>query len=76
MIVDYALGKGAPKVADRVIGWIEFLAGKSHHRNFIRYKQSGGLDVLLGKKSFSPVSEICEGYRRIVLKVLKVDDSD
>ena len=75
MIVDYALGKGAPKVVDRVIGWIEFLAGKNHHRNFIRYKQSGGLDLLLGKKSLSPVFTIYEGYRSIVLKVLKKDFS-
>ena len=71
MIVDYALGKGAPKVVDRVIGWIEFLAGKSHHRNFIRYKQSGGLDLLLENKSLSPVFTIYEGYRSIVLKFLK-----
>jgi len=73
MIVDYALGKGAPKMADRVIDLIELLAGKNHHQNFIRYKQSGGLDVLLGRKLLSPVSEIYEGYRSIVLKVLKKD---
>ncbi|MCF8129692.1 MAG: class I SAM-dependent methyltransferase [Deltaproteobacteria bacterium] len=73
MIVDYALGKGAPKMVDRVIGWIEFLAGKSHHGNFIHYKQSGGLDVLLENKSLSPVFTIYKGYRSIVLKVLKKD---
>jgi ubiquinone/menaquinone biosynthesis C-methylase UbiE len=73
MIVDYALGKGAPRMADCVIGWIEFLAGKSHHRNFICYKQSGGLDVLLENKSLYPVFTAYEGYRSIVLKVLKKD---
>ena len=71
MVVDYALGKGAPKMAERFIGWIEFLAGKSHHRNFIQYKQSGGLDLLLENKSLSPVFTIYKGYRSIVLKVLK-----
>ena len=73
MIVDYALGKGAPMMVNCVIGWIEFLAGKSHHQNFIRYKQSGGLNVLLENKSLSPVFTIYEGYRSIVLKVLKKD---
>lgn len=73
MVVDYALGKGAPKMAERFIGWIEFLAGKSHHRNFIHYKQSGGLDLLLRNKSLSPVFTIYKGYRSIVLKVLKKD---
>jgi len=71
MIVDYAFGKGAWKMAERVIGWIEFLAGKSHYQNFISYKQSGGLDVLLGGKLLSPVFEIYRGYRSIVIKLLK-----
>ncbi|MBW1944552.1 MAG: hypothetical protein JRJ51_17200 [Deltaproteobacteria bacterium] len=73
MIVDYAFGKGAWKMAERVIGWIEFLAGKSHYQNFISYKQSGGLDVLLGEKLLSPVFEIYKGYRSIVIKLLKKD---
>jgi ubiquinone/menaquinone biosynthesis C-methylase UbiE len=71
IIVDYALGKGTPKIADGIIGWIEFLAGKNHHRNFIHYKQSGGLDVLLGNKSLFPLFAIYTGYRSIVIKVLK-----
>jgi demethylmenaquinone methyltransferase/2-methoxy-6-polyprenyl-1,4-benzoquinol methylase len=71
LIVDYAFGKGAPKMADCIIGWIEFLAGKNHHRNFVHYKRSGGLDALLEKKLFSPDFEIYKGYRSIVLKVLK-----
>ena len=73
MVVDYALGKGAPKMVELYIGWIEFLAGKSHHRNFIQYNQSGGLDVLLRNKSLSPVFTIYKGYRSIVLKLLKKD---
>jgi ubiquinone/menaquinone biosynthesis C-methylase UbiE len=73
LVVDYALGKGAPKTAERFIGWIEFLAGKSHHRNFIRYKHSGGLDVLLKNRSFSAVFTDYKGYRSIILKVLRKD---
>ena len=73
MVVDYALGKGAPRMAEGFIGWIEFLAGKSHHRNFIQYKQSGGLELLLENKSLSPVFTVYKGYRSIVLKVLKKD---
>ena len=73
MVVDYALGKGAPKLAEGFIGWIEFLAGKSHHRNFILYKHFGGLDVLLKNKSLSPVFTTYKGYGTIVLEVLKKD---
>ena len=73
VVVDYAFEKGASKMAERFIGWIEFLAGKSHHRNFIHYKQSGGLDALLRNKSLSPVFTVYKGYRSIALKVLKKD---
>lgn len=71
LVVDYALGRGGPKIAEFFIDWIELFAGKNHHRNFVHYKQSGGLDVLLENKSFSPVLTIYMGYRSIVLKVLK-----
>ncbi|MBW1708059.1 MAG: class I SAM-dependent methyltransferase [Deltaproteobacteria bacterium] len=71
LIVDYASGKGAPKMADRVVGLIEFLAGKDHYGNFIRYKQSGGLDALFKGRDLSVVSETYAGYRSIVVKVLR-----
>ena len=73
LVVDYALGKRVPKMAEFFIGWIEFSAGKNHQRNFIHYKQSGGLDVLLRNKSLSPAFTIYKGYGSIVLKVLKKD---
>jgi demethylmenaquinone methyltransferase/2-methoxy-6-polyprenyl-1,4-benzoquinol methylase len=76
MIVDYVFEKGAPKMADCAIRWIEFLAGTNHYRNFIHYKESGGLDALLEKKRFSPGFEIYKGYRSIVLKVLKFRGAD
>jgi ubiquinone/menaquinone biosynthesis C-methylase UbiE len=71
LVVDYALGRGTPKIADFVIGWIEFFAGKNHYRNFIHYKQSGGLDGLMKNRPLSPVHTIYKGSRSIVLKVLK-----
>lgn len=71
LVVDYSKFRRTPLYVRQVIRTIEFLAGQRHFRNFRRYHHEGGLDTLMDKKRFYPVSSTYRASRSIILQLLK-----
>ena len=74
IIVDYALTSHTRSAAKAAIHTIEYLAGKQHFNNFVRYLRKGGLDNLVDSRCFVPIEDRFHGQRSIVVRLLRKKD--
>lgn len=69
--VDYELAPAAGSAAKAAIHAIEYMAGKRHFSNFMRYRRRGGLQKLIDPCCFAPVQDHFHGQGSIVVRVLQ-----
>jgi demethylmenaquinone methyltransferase/2-methoxy-6-polyprenyl-1,4-benzoquinol methylase len=74
IIVDYALMPDTSSAAKTIIHAIEYLAGKRHFNNFVRYLRKGGLENLVDSRCFVPIEDRFHGQRSIVVRLLRKKD--
>ncbi len=69
LVVDYTDFRETPFYVRQTIRTIEFMAGQRHFKNFCRYHHEGGLDTLMDKKRFYPITSTQRASRSIVLRL-------
>jgi len=69
LVVDYTDFRKTPFYVRQAIRTIEFMAGQRHFKNFRRFYHRGGLDTLIHKSRFSPVTSTRRASNSIALRV-------
>ena len=71
LIADYWASSESPRYVEKLIRFIEFLAGREHYENFRHFENSGGLNGLLPEVRFNHVRDHFFGSGAIILRIFQ-----
>lgn len=72
LVVDYSDFSATPPITRQFIRLIEFMAGRQHYSNFLRYHHNGGLKSLIDEKLFTPMRTKYRGSRSITIRLYQL----
>ncbi len=71
LIADYWMVSDTPWFTGKVIGFIEFLAGGEHYKNFRDFKNSGSLKNTITDTRFTHIRDYFFGNGAIILRIFQ-----